>query len=122
MGQVRQELELSQKRQNEQLENSGAEQTKLQDRIKELQAVQTEVEQKVVTLTPALEQETKRREGAEQQAGELGQLRGKLETALAAARQEHANLRQELEQAQKQQQALRNSGEEQSGLKPGSKR
>ena len=43
----------------------------LEDRIKELQAANVEVEQQVKRLKEALAEETKRRERAEQQMGDL---------------------------------------------------
>src|SRR5205807_2006237 len=77
--QLRQELETLQKQLCAQQESSGAEQTRLEVRTKELQATQAEVEQQVKRLTEALAQETKRRQAAEQQAGEAGQHRSELE-------------------------------------------
>ena len=50
----------------------GAEQARLEARIKELETAKTEVDEKVKRLTEALVEETKRREQAEQQSGEVG--------------------------------------------------
>jgi hypothetical protein len=99
---LRQELEASQKQLQAQQERSHLEQIRLEARTQELQAAQAEVQQQVKRLTEALAQETKRREGAEQQAGEIGQRRSELETELAQNQQAQASLRQELEASQKE--------------------
>src|SRR5437667_291535 len=52
---------------------------------------------------------TKRREGAEQHADEVNQHRTELEAELAENKRVQAKLRQELEKAQKQQQAERDN-------------
>src|SRR5207253_1820066 len=75
----------------------------------ELQAAQAEVMQRVKRLTETLAEETKRREGAERQAGEIGQYRSKLEAELAENKQAQARLQQELEASQKQLRAQRDS-------------
>ena len=54
-----------------------------------------------------LAEETKRREGAEQQAGEFGKRRSELETELEQNKQAQARLRQQLEEVQKQVQTLK---------------
>src|SRR5207249_7616502 len=65
--------------------------------------------QKVASLTELLAQETKRREGAEHQAGEVGKRRTELEAELAQNKQAQARLRQQLEEIQKQAQALKSN-------------
>jgi uncharacterized protein with von Willebrand factor type A (vWA) domain len=77
-----------------------------------LQSAQAEVEQQVNRLTEMLAQETRRREGAEQQAGEIGQRRRELEAQLGQLGQQlneaqeqllaETHLRQQLQVAQKQ--------------------
>src|SRR6185436_7074516 len=68
-------------------------------------------------LTENLTHEAKRREGVEQQAGEIGQRRTELETQLAETKKAEAGLRQELEKAQHQQQTQQqSSGAEQTKL------
>ena len=77
-----------------------------------MQATQAEVEQQVKRLTETLAQETRLREGAEQQAGEIGQRRRELEAQLGQLGQQlqesqtqlqaESQLRQELQQAQQE--------------------
>jgi hypothetical protein len=67
--------------------------------------VQVQVEHRVTQLTETLAEETKRRERAEQQAGEFGKRRSELETELEQNKQAQASLQQELEASQKQLQA-----------------
>src|SRR5207302_11324574 len=89
---------------------SNAEQTRLEARIRELQSAQAGVEQQVKKLTEALQEETKLRQGAEQQTGEIGQQRSELQAQLE-------QLRQELENAHRQAQAQQaTSLAEQGGL------
>ena len=83
LGQLRRELDAAQKQSQAQQESSEAEQSRLQARTQELQTAQAEVEQQVKRLTESLAQETKRRQSAEQQAVELGQLRSDLDAKLA---------------------------------------
>jgi hypothetical protein len=52
------------------------------------------VEQQTVRLTDTLAQETTRREGAEQQAGELGKRRNELESQLSQLREEASKMQQ----------------------------
>src|SRR5207247_5575966 len=73
-------------------------------RIKQLEAANSEAELKVKRVTETLAEETKRREGVEHQAGEIGEQKGKLEAELAEYKQKETKLRQELESARKQQQ------------------
>ena len=98
-------------------ESSKAEQARLEERIKELQAAKADVEQQVQKLTESFAHETKRREGAQQQAETIEQRRSELEAELAKNREAQAQLRQQLEQAQKQLEAVQqSSGTEQSKL------
>src|SRR5207253_1512283 len=90
------ELEESQNHLRVQQEGTLAEQTKFGARIKELQVTQVEVEQQVKRLTEALAEETKRRESAERQAGEMGQQRGEVEARLAEDQQAQAGLQEEV--------------------------
>src|SRR5439155_8368239 len=69
-------------------ESSGAEQTKFQVLSQELQTAHTEVLHRVKRLTETLAEETRRRTGAELQAGEVGQRRSDLEARLGQLRQE----------------------------------
>ena len=96
LNRVQQHLEEARKRQEEQLASSQAEQSRIEEHKRELQAAQAEVEKQVARLTESLAQETKRREGAEQQASQVGQQRGELEAELT-------RLQQQLEEAQKRQ-------------------
>src|SRR5262249_8867985 len=80
----------------------SAEQPGLTARATELQAAQADVLQQVKRLTESLTAETRRREGAEQQAGETDRQRKELESQLAEAKQVQADLRQDLERALKQ--------------------
>jgi len=70
--------------------------------MNQLQATKAEVEQQVKGLAEKLAEETRRREGVEQQAGEIGQRRSDLEAELA-------RLRQELETSQTQLRARQES-------------
>src|SRR5262249_40310208 len=79
---LREQLETSQKQLQSQQQSSGAEQSKLEARIKELDAAQTALEQKVVSLTESLGEETKRKQGVEQQASDLAKHRTEMETQL----------------------------------------
>ena len=65
-----------------------------------------EVEQQVARLTEALAGETKRREGAERQAGEISQRRSELESQLTENQQAQAKLQQEFGASQEQLRAL----------------
>jgi len=67
-----------------------------------LQEAQAALEKEVASLTDKLATEAKCREGAEQQASDIGQERRQLEAQLAANNQTQAQLRHELEQSQKQ--------------------
>src|SRR5439155_554453 len=95
LGQLRQELENAHKQAQTQQGISLAEQARLEARIQELQSAQAGVEQQVKKLTETLQEETKLRQGAEQQVGEIGQRRSELEAQLG-------QLRQELESAHEQ--------------------
>src|SRR5204863_78640 len=88
MGQLRQELETAQKELWAQQEISGAEQTRLATQTQELQAAKLAVEQQVARLTETLCDETRRREDAERQAGEIGNRRSALEAELSRLGQE----------------------------------
>src|SRR5262249_28460048 len=103
--QLRQELEASQKHLHAHQESSRTEQTRLEGQAQELQAAKLEVERQVTRLMERLAAESWRREGAEQQAGELGLRRSALEAELANNKQAQAQLSQELEASQKQLQA-----------------
>jgi len=100
--QSRQQMEEAQQQQRAQEENYLAEQAKLKARTRELQAVLAPVEQKVKQLTEELAKETKRREGAERQAGELGNRRAELEAELATNKQAQERLRQQLSEVKRQ--------------------
>jgi len=62
-----------------------------------LQAAQAELEQQVKRMAETLAEETRRRQGAELQAGEIGKRRIELEAELANNQQVASTLRQELE-------------------------
>src|SRR2546421_496387 len=87
-GNVRERFEKAQKELQAQQQNSAAERSQLEARIKEQQAAHVEVEQKVASLKETLVQETRRRESAEQQVDEIGKHRNELETQLGKLRQE----------------------------------
>jgi len=67
------------------------------------------VEQKVKLLTEKLATENQRPQGGEQQAGEIGKTRSELEAELAENKQIQARLRQQLEETQKQLEALKDN-------------
>ena len=98
IGQLQKQLDEAQKQRQAQQESSQAEQDRIEARAKKLQAAQAEVEQQVQRLATALTEETNRREGAEQQASEIVQKRSKLEVELG-------QLRQQMQEAQKELQA-----------------
>jgi DNA-binding response OmpR family regulator len=100
--QSRQQMEEAQQQQRAQEENYLAEQAKLKARTQELQSVLAPVEQKVKQLTEELAKETKRREGAERQAGELDRRRSELEAELATNKQAQERLRQQLAEVKRQ--------------------
>ena len=104
--QLRQQLEEAQRQLQAQKENFLAEQARLEARTKELQAAQAEVEQKVKFLTERLATENQHPQGGEQEAGTIGKSRSELEAELAENRQIQARLRQQLEETQKQLEAL----------------
>ena len=64
------------------------------------------MEQEIATLTEALAQEIKRREGAEEEAGEFGKRRSELEAELAKHKEAQARLRRQLEEVQRSVQSL----------------
>ncbi|MCX6923980.1 MAG: hypothetical protein NT154_12345, partial [Verrucomicrobia bacterium] len=99
-------LEEARQQQQAQKEHYFAEQAKLNERTQELQTVLATVEQKVEQLTHELAKETKRREGAERQAGELDKRRSELEAELATNRQAQEQLQQQLAEVQRQLQAV----------------
>src|SRR5207253_4665338 len=68
LGQLRQQLEEARNQQRAQQESSRAEQSNLQARLKELQANQITVEERIKSLVEALAAETKCREAAEERA------------------------------------------------------
>ncbi len=107
---LQQELAAAQQRLQAQQASSSAQQTESEARIKELQSAQAEVENQVRRLTRSLTEETKRREGAEQQNGEVGKQRNQLEAELKATRQTQKHLRYELATAQEQLQAMKGTG------------
>src|SRR5262249_1215132 len=73
-------------------------------------ATQAAVDQKLAKLTQAFAQALKRREGAEPKAGEYSERRRQeLEAEVTQNKQEQTRLRQELEQVQKQLQAVKES-------------
>src|SRR5262249_54572975 len=73
----------------------GAKPSHLEARTQEFQVTQADVFKRVKRLAEMLSAETKRREGAEHQADEVGQQRNELQTQIG-------KLREELESAQKQ--------------------
>jgi chromosome segregation ATPase len=79
---LRRDLEKAQELQDSQQESSGLEHTKLEARVSELQVARADMEQQIKQATEALAEESKRREGAEQQAKEIGQHRKELEAEL----------------------------------------
>ena len=83
-------LEASQKELQAHQESSGAQQTRLAGLSQELQAAQADVLRRVKRLTETLAEETRRREGALQQAGEIGQRRSELEAQLARQQAKHS--------------------------------
>lgn len=96
---LRQELEEAQKQLKAQWQpSSGDHRSTLEARTKELQAAHAEVEQQVQRAKEALAEETRRREGAEQQAAVIGQRRAELEGELD-------HVRRELDLARQQHQA-----------------
>jgi chromosome segregation ATPase len=99
---LRHELENSRKQLRAQQDNSGAEQTRLEARIRELQAAKAEVEQQVNRLTETLAEEARHREEAEQRASDIGLQRGELEAELAKNKQAQTQLLYAFEALQKQ--------------------
>ena len=106
-GDVRQQLAEAQRQLQAQKETYLAEQVRLEARTRELQEAQAAAEERVAALMATLAEESKRREGAEQQAGEIGKRRRELEAELAENKQAQERLRQQLEEVQKQAQALK---------------
>src|SRR4030095_9545348 len=94
--QLRQQLEEAQKQLQAQKETALAEQSKLEARARELQAAHAEVEQKIAALTEKLAKET-----------EAGKSRNELEGELPNNKQGQEQLRQQLDDAQKHLQALK---------------
>jgi chromosome segregation ATPase len=90
---------------HEQQESARAEQTKLENRIQELQSGLTAEAQKVTRLTETLAVEAGRRQEVEQQAAAIARCRGELETELTDSKQEQVRLWQELEVLQRHLQA-----------------
>src|SRR5262249_6835118 len=82
LGQLRRDLEKTQKDLLAQEERSHAEHAKLEARTQELRTAHAKAGQQVQRLTNALNEEAKRREGAEKEAGNIGQKRNELETAM----------------------------------------
>src|SRR5262249_36412661 len=86
-------------------------------RTQELLAMQGEIVQRVRRLMDALAQETRRRQGAEQQADELDRHRTELEAELTQNKEAQAQLQQELETSrQKLQEQKESSSAEQNKL------
>jgi len=107
--QLRQELDASQRQLNELQQSSQTEQKRFDTRSLELQAAMFEAEQQLKRLTGALALETKRRETAEEQTTHICKQRNDLEGDLTKVKLAEGQLRQELEAAQKQLQALHDS-------------
>src|SRR5262249_39840544 len=78
----------SKKQLQEQQQSSSAEQSKLEARIKDLQAAHEAAEQKVSSLTETLAQQTKDRESAESQARDIEKRRSDLEARLEQLRKD----------------------------------
>jgi chromosome segregation ATPase len=97
-----QDLGEAQTRLRELQESSGAEQTRLETRTRELQSANIDIEAEVRRLTERLAAEMWRREGAEQQAEEIGLQRSELEVT---AKETQARLQCKLETAHQQLQA-----------------
>jgi multidrug efflux pump subunit AcrA (membrane-fusion protein) len=93
LAQVRQELEGALKERRRLEEVSASEQHRLQGRIQELLKAQAAAETEVQRLSELLAEETRHREGAEQQARDLGRRCGELEAQLV-------QLQDHLDQAQ----------------------
>jgi chromosome segregation ATPase len=105
--QLRQELQQAEKQlvsflQLAEKQNYLVEQSRLEPRTLGLEAAEADAMQRVKRLTNALAKETRRREGAEQQAGNIGQRRSELEAQLAESQQTQARLHQELQESKKQ--------------------
>jgi chromosome segregation ATPase len=101
-GELQEELDAAQKQLKMLHEKYLDEQSRLEARTKELESAKVVVEEQVRRLNEALAEEIKRREGAEQEAGEISQRRSELEAELARNQQIQARLQQQLDEASKQ--------------------
>jgi chromosome segregation ATPase len=98
---LRQQLETATRGLEQHRVNSGAEQIRLEQSIKQLGASKAVLEQDVQQLTKALAEQTRHRESAEQQATKTEQHRAALEAELAQKAQAQTQTHQELQKLQK---------------------